>query len=182
MLPRNQTLGWRLECRMFTRECSRDRSGRSVWPAEGPLLCLTCPTSGSSTWWAWTRGRPPTGSSRPMSAGPQVRSPGGPRFPTSVQPQALRRDSELTLSSLGSSGSWLHPGAWPWVPVSRPLCPPGRALAPGPSSFLPSSTLCLLLHPPPCPHPHFYFVPDRVPGSKSSEQSPGAAEPVHFPP
>lgn len=53
------------------------RSRRSVWPVEELLLCSTCPTSGSSIWWAWMRGRLPTGSSLLMSADPQVRPPKG---------------------------------------------------------------------------------------------------------
>lgn len=99
------------------------RSRRSVWPAEGLPLCLTCPTSGSSTWWARMRGRQPTGSSRPMSAGPQVRSPGGPRsLLASAQPGALRGGGKkLTLS------------------LCRPDTPaPWLALGPGDQTPLPS--------------------------------------------
>lgn len=109
------------------------RSRRSVWPAEGLPLCLTCPTSGSSTWWARMRGRQPTGSSRPMSAGPQVRSPGGPRsLLASAQPGALRGGGKkltLSLCRPDTPAPWLALGPrdqtpLPSWPSPRPLPTP----------------------------------------------------------
>lgn len=104
------------------------RSRRSVWPAEGLLLCSTCPTSGSSTWWAWMPGGPPTGSSPLMSADPQVRGPAqatllsaaAPGRTPRAQPRALRRPCPL------------------WAPPAHGSAPrPGPGtLCPDPSGFI----------------------------------------------
>lgn len=118
------------------------RSRRSVWPAEGPQLCSTCPTLGSSTWWAQTLGRLPTGSSRLTSAGPQVRS-GWAVCLSRLSMAPAQRQRQADPVSLGSRSSRLCPPAWPWAPASRPLCPGRRAPTKAPSTFL-----CVLRYPP----------------------------------
>ena len=145
------------------------RSRRSVWPAEGPRLCSTCPTSGSSTWWAQTPGRLPTGSSRPTSAGAQVRSGWAMRLSRlSVARAQRQRQAHPVCSGLAQLTA---------LPLSLALGP--RLQTPLPWSPSPNQgPLHLPLRP---PLPTSDFVPDEIRGSRPSERSPGAGEPVHSP-
>ena len=104
------------------------RSSRSAWPAGGPRPYSTCPTSASSTWWAWTRGRLPTGCSPPTSAAPQVGGLGWATFlaPVPTQHQAgLRGHSPGHWKQVAANPVTSGPQhmalspASPWAPTSN---------------------------------------------------------------
>lgn len=117
------------------------RSGGSAWPAEARLPCSTCPTSASSTWWAPTPGRPPTGCSPPTSAGPQVRGQAGPVLQASAPGRAPG-------TALGTATRWHL-----WAPPAHALPLGWPAPCPDPHVLTTNPGLQAVGRPAPSLHP-----------------------------